>query len=132
MPVKEIMREQKDVPSNLKDLVANMVYVGILAQTMGIDLKTIKAALEFHFKGKQKPIDLNYNVVQAAADWAKENLGKKDPYYVEPSDRTEGLIMADGNTAAALGSIYGGVQFAACLGGLVGLSRTVAFFARAG
>ena len=55
-----------------------MVYVGILAQTIGIDLEKIKAALEFHFKGKQKPIDLNFNVVQAAAKWAKENLEKKD------------------------------------------------------
>jgi 2-oxoglutarate ferredoxin oxidoreductase subunit alpha len=113
MPVKEIMREQKEVPSNLKNLVANMVYVGILAQTIGIDLETIKAALSFHFKGKQKPIDLNYNVVLVAADWAKENLEKKDPYSVEPMTMTEGLIMADGNTAAALGAIYGGVQFAA-------------------
>ena len=113
MPVKEIMREQKDVPTNLKDLVANMVYVGILAQTIGIELEKIKAALEFHFKGKQKPIDLNYNVVQVAADWARENLEKKDPFYVEPLQMTKDLIMADGNTAAALGSIYGGVQFAA-------------------
>ncbi|MFZ5911131.1 MAG: 2-oxoacid:acceptor oxidoreductase subunit alpha [Chloroflexota bacterium] len=113
MPVKEIMREQNDVPSNLKDLVANMVYVGILAQTIEIDVGKIKAALEFHFKGKQKPIDLNFNVVLAAATWAKENLEKKDPYYVEPMNKTEGLIMADGNTAAAIGSIYGGVQFAA-------------------
>ncbi len=111
MPVKEIMRDQKDVPTNLRDLVANMVYVGILAQTIGIDLEKIKTALEFHFKGKQKPIDLNYNVVQYSADWAKENLEKKDPYYVEQLEKTDGLIMSDGNTAAALGSIYGGVQF---------------------
>ena len=111
MPVKEIMRDQKDVPSNLKDLVANMVYVGILAQTIGIDLEKINSALEFHFKGKQKPIDLNFNVVQVSANWAKENLEKKDPYFVEPLDKTDGLIMADGNTASALGSIYGGVQF---------------------
>jgi len=113
MPVKEIMRDQQDVPSNLKSLVANMVYVGVLAQIVGIDFDKIKTALEFHFKGKQKPIDLNFNVVLAAAEWAKENLEKKDPYYAEPMDKTEGLIMTDGNTAGALGSIYGGVQFAA-------------------
>jgi len=113
MPVKEIMREQKEVPSNLKDLVANMVYVGILAQIIGIDLDKIKAALEFHFKGRQKPIDLNFNVVEYSAEWAKNNLEKKDPYFVEPLELTDGLIMADGNTAAALGCIYGGVQFAA-------------------
>jgi 2-oxoglutarate ferredoxin oxidoreductase subunit alpha len=113
MPVKALMREQKEVPSNLKSLVANMVYVGTLAQIIGIDFEKIKAALEFHFKGKQKPIDLNYNVVLAAAEWAKENIQKKDPYYAEPLDKTEGLIMTDGNTAGALGSIYGGVQFTA-------------------
>ncbi len=113
MPVKEIMRDQKDVPSKLKDLVANMVYVGILSQTIGIDLEKIKVALEFHFKNKQKPVDLNFNVVQVAATWAKENIEKKDPYFVESMSKTEGLIMTDGNTAGALGSIYGGVQFTA-------------------
>ncbi len=111
MPVKEIMLEHKEVPSNLRDLVANMVYVGILAQSIGIDLETVKAALEFHFKGKSKPIDLNYQVVQAAAVWAESNLKKQDPYFVESLSRTDGFIMTDGNTAAALGSIYGGVQF---------------------
>ena len=113
MPVKELMREQNDVPSNLKSLVANMVYVGILAQIISIDFEKIKAALEFHFKGKQKPIDLNFNVVLAAAKWAKENLEKQDPYFAESMDKTKGLIMTDGNTAGALGSIYGGVQFTA-------------------
>ena len=81
MPVKEIMREQKDVPSNLKDLVANMVYVGILAQSIGIDLEKIKAALEFHFKGKQKPIDLNYNVVQDCRQLGKRKSGKERPLF---------------------------------------------------
>ncbi|MEW5828470.1 MAG: 2-oxoacid:acceptor oxidoreductase subunit alpha [Chloroflexota bacterium] len=110
MPVKEIIRTQ-DVPSNLRTMVSNMVYVGVLAQVIGIEIEKIKMALEFHFKGKQKPIDLNFNVIKAAADWAAANLEKKDPYSVEPMDKTDGLIMADGNTAAALGSIYGGVQF---------------------
>ena len=50
---------------------------------------------------------------KAAAEWAKANLEKKDPYYVEHLDKTDGLIMSDGNTAGALGAIYGGVQFAA-------------------
>jgi len=111
MPVKEIMFEQTEVPTKLKNLVANMVYVGVLAQSIGIELDMIKAALEFHFKGNQKPVNLNFNTVLAAANWAKENLDKVDPYIVEQMDKTEGLIMVDGNTAAALGSIYGGVQF---------------------
>jgi len=113
MPVKEIVRKDPSIPSNLRDLIANMVYVGVLAQMLGIELDKIYQALSFHFKGKQKPIDMNFNTVKAAAEWAAASLEKKDPYFVEPMDKTNGLIMADGNTAAALGAIYGGVQFAA-------------------
>lgn len=112
MPVKQLVRDS-GVPQNLRNYVANMVYVGILAQVMGIDLQKIYQALDFHFKGKQKPIDLNFEMVQRAASWAADNLEKRDPYHVEPMSATEGYIMADGNTAAALGSVYGGVQFVA-------------------
>ena len=111
MPVKQIVRNDPAVPSNLRDMIANMAYVGILAQMLGIEMDKIEAALSFAFKGKQKAVDLNLNVAKAAAEWAKANLEKKDPYYVEPLDKTDGLIMADGNTAAAIGSVYGGVQF---------------------
>ena len=113
MPVKQIVRSDHSIPSDFRDLVGNMVYVGVLAQMIGLDLQTIHAALNFHFKGKQKPIDMNFNTVKASAEWAKANLEKKDAYYLEPMDKTGGLIMADGNTAGAIGSIFGGVQFAA-------------------
>ncbi len=112
MPVKELARTA-DVSPNLRDYIANMVYVGILAHMLGISMDTIHQSLEVHFKGKEKAIQSNLDVVRAAADWAGKNLVKFDPFYVEPMDGTSGLIMTDGNTAAALGSIYGGVQFAA-------------------
>ncbi len=112
MPIKQLAR-QSDAPSNLRDYISNMVYVGILAQMIGIDLETIKDALNFHFRGKQKPIDMNYSMIQVSYDWAAANLKKNDPYTVAPLDLTRDYIMADGNTAGALGSIYGGVQFAA-------------------
>jgi 2-oxoglutarate ferredoxin oxidoreductase subunit alpha len=112
MPVQKLTRES-DVAQNLRDYIANMVYVGILAHLMEIDMEKIRQALDFHFKGKQKPVDLNFGMVQTAAKWAAENLEKRDPYFVEPMDATRDLIMTDGNTAAALGALYGGVQFAA-------------------
>jgi 2-oxoglutarate ferredoxin oxidoreductase subunit alpha len=90
-----------------------MIYVGIVANILSIDLEMIHQALNFHFKGKQKAINLNYGVVEKAYNWAAENLVKRDPYRVERMDATDGYIMADGNTAAAAGAIYGGVQFAA-------------------
>ncbi|GAB1470098.1 2-oxoacid:acceptor oxidoreductase subunit alpha [Chloroflexota bacterium] len=113
MPVKSLVKNDPNVPSDFRELVGNMVYVGILAQLISMDFEAIRAALTFHFKGKQKPIDMNFNALKAGAEWAAANLEKKDPFSVEAMNKTEGLIMADGNTAAAIGSIFGGIQFAA-------------------
>lgn len=110
MPIKRMARES-DVPTNLRDYIANMVYVGVLANLLHIELEKIYQALLFHFKGKPKPADLNFTMVQKAFDWAAVHLTKQDPFQVEPMDCNDGTIMTDGNTAAALGAIYGGVQF---------------------
>lgn len=112
MPVKKLVKES-DVTPALRDYIANMVYVGVLAQLIGIDLDLIYQAIDFHFKGKQNAVKSNFDTVKAAFDWAKENLVKKDAYFVEKMNGTDGYIMTDGNTAGALGSIYGGVQFVA-------------------
>ncbi|MFN2234478.1 MAG: 2-oxoacid:acceptor oxidoreductase subunit alpha [Anaerolineales bacterium] len=111
MPVKDLTRES-GAPSNLRNYIANMVYVGILAYLLNIDMEKIYQALDFHFKGKPKPIDMNFDVIQSAVKWANENITKNDVYLVEPMDATKDYILTDGNTAGALGSIYGGIQFA--------------------
>jgi 2-oxoglutarate ferredoxin oxidoreductase subunit alpha len=111
MPVKELARTV-DVPAKLRNYIANMVYVGVLAQMLGIEMDKIELALDFHFEGKQKPIDLNMTVIRSSYEWAADNLPKADPFRVEPMNKTDGFIMTDGNTASALGAIYGGVQLA--------------------
>ena len=112
MPVKKIIKDS-DVAPGLRDYVANMVYVGILAQMLGIDLEMILSALNFHFKGKEKPVSINMGIINIAANWAKENLTKTDRYWVERMEKTHGSIMSDGNTAGAIGSLFGGLQFCA-------------------
>jgi 2-oxoglutarate/2-oxoacid ferredoxin oxidoreductase subunit alpha len=112
IPVKKMARDANVSPA-LRDYIANMVYVGVLAQMLGIELETIRQALSFHFKGKEQAVDSNFSTVKAGADWATQNLKKTDPFSVERMDATSGFIMADGNTAAALGAIYGGLQFEA-------------------
>jgi 2-oxoglutarate ferredoxin oxidoreductase subunit alpha len=73
MPIKQMVRDS-DAPSNIRDYIANMVYVGIVANILGINMDHIYQALEFHFKGKQKPIDLNWVMVKSSFDWAAKNL----------------------------------------------------------
>ena len=112
LPVKDLVKKSgADV--KLRDYIANMVYVGAVAQMLGIDMHEIKSALERHFNGKPKPVALNYGVVEAAAEWARENLKKADPFRIAPMHGTHGLILIDGNTAAALGALTGGVSVVA-------------------
>jgi 2-oxoglutarate ferredoxin oxidoreductase subunit alpha len=110
MPVKALI-EEAEVPRDLRDYMGNMVYVGIVAQMLGIDLEKVKEALQTQFKAKPSVAVSNFAVVKLAADWAKNQLEKKDRYYVEPMAPLDDYIMSDGNAAGALGAIYGGFQF---------------------
>lgn len=112
LPVKELLKET-ETPAQFRDYVANMAYVGALAALLEIDLDEIEGALDFHFAGKPKPVDMNMGMVRAAYNWTMDNLPKSDPYRVERMDRTGGKILLDGNSAAALGSIFGGVTLVA-------------------
>jgi 2-oxoglutarate ferredoxin oxidoreductase subunit alpha len=112
MPVRDLIKEINP-PKALRDYIANMVYVGVLAQMLGIELEEIRGALETHFLGNQRPIELNMSMIEASATWAEQNLEKVDPYFVKRDDKTKDQILIDGNTAGALGAIYGGLTFAA-------------------
>lgn len=111
LAVKELIK-QAGVDPKLKDLVANMVYVGALAVLLGIEPEELKSGLEHHFKGKAKPVEINMNMITLAMNWARDNLKKTDPYRIERMNKTDGLIMMDGNSAGALGAVFGGVTVA--------------------
>ncbi|NKQ35285.1 MAG: 2-oxoacid:acceptor oxidoreductase subunit alpha [Chloroflexi bacterium] len=111
IPANQFVRET-GMKGKLKDYITNMVYVGALAQLLEIPLEKIEEALDFHFKGRRNLVDSNFGVVQAAFAWTEANITKRDPYRVEPMDKTEGLIMMTGNEAAGLGEVFGGVTFA--------------------
>ncbi len=110
MPVKTLVK-QANPPRKLRDYVANMVYVGVLAYLLDIQLETLKSALEFHFKGKQSAVDFNLSMIQDAFKWAENNLEIVSPFKVQPLNLTDGCHLANGNTAGALGTIYGGMHF---------------------
>lgn len=111
MPVKELVKAA-ELPFALKDYVANMVYVGVAAYLLEIEMDEIRAAVEWNFNGKPKPIAMNWNMVKAAYDWAVANVSNDQPYRVERmSGWNEGKVLIDGNTAAGLGALYGGMTF---------------------
>ncbi len=112
MPVDELLKTS-GVSSSLNIYLANMVYVGILAFLIGIEMAKIETALDQHFNGKKSAIEPNIKVVKSAFEWAKSNINFQSPFSLKPMQATKGKIMIDGNTAGALGALYGGLQFAA-------------------
>jgi 2-oxoglutarate ferredoxin oxidoreductase subunit alpha len=111
MPIRRLVKEESP-PKELRDYISNMAYVGIVAQVLGIDNEEIREALVTHFQGKETPVKLNMSMINTAWSWAKDNLEKVDPYRVERDEQSSEKILIDGNTASALGAIYGGVSFA--------------------
>lgn len=113
MPVSKLVKEA-NLPFELRDYIANMVYVGVLVHLLDIDMAEIEAAVSWSFDGKPKPIELNVSMLRRAYNWAVANLKKTDPYRVaRMSGFNEDKILVDGNTAAALGAIFGGVTVVA-------------------
>lgn len=92
----------------LRKLLTNMIYVGVVAELLEIDQAEIDKAIRNQFEGKGKAIDLNLTAVSKGRNWAKENLKKEDPFYVEKMNKTAGKIIIDGNAAAALGCMFAG------------------------
>jgi 2-oxoglutarate ferredoxin oxidoreductase subunit alpha len=95
--------------AKLRKLVKNMIYVGVVARLINMDLTVVETALRRQFAKKQKAADLNWSAVQAGYDYATNSLTKHDPFVLERMHATEGKIIIDGNAAAALGCMFAGV-----------------------
>jgi 2-oxoglutarate ferredoxin oxidoreductase subunit alpha len=95
--------------AKLRKLVRNMIYVGVVAKLLGIEMPEVEKAIRKQFAKKLKAANLNLAAVQAGFDYATTNLPKLDPYFVQRMDKTTGKIIIDGNSAAALGCMFAGV-----------------------
>ena len=97
----------------LARMIANVVYVGVLAELLGMDQDILEAAIAKQFGSKTKAIELNVEASRLGRQYVAENLTKSDEYFVEARDIEAGGFFLEGNEAVALGSIFGGVQMLA-------------------
>jgi 2-oxoglutarate ferredoxin oxidoreductase subunit alpha len=95
--------------ARLRKLVRNMIYDGVLAKLLGIEMEEIHRALQKQFRKKAKAAELNWNAARAGFEFAEKNLVKQDPYTLERMDKTQGKILIEGNAATALGAMFAGV-----------------------
>jgi len=94
--------------AKLRKLVKNMIYVGVLAKLLDIDMGEVEKALRKQFAKKVKAANLNFAAAQAGYDYAAASLTKQDPYRIERMNKNQGKIIMDGNSASALGCVFAG------------------------
>ena len=95
--------------AKLRKLIKNMVYVGVAAMLLAIDMTCVEEVVRKQFAKKLKAADLNWKAVQLGYDYAASALTKADPFVVERMNATSGKIIIDGNAAAAMGAMFAGV-----------------------
>ncbi len=95
--------------AKLRKLVKNMIYVGVVARLLDIEMAEIEIAVRRQFATKVKAANLNLAAVQAGFDYATASLTKRDPYRIQRMDKNHGKIIIDGNAASALGCVFAGV-----------------------
>jgi 2-oxoglutarate/2-oxoacid ferredoxin oxidoreductase subunit alpha len=95
--------------AKLRKLVKNMIYVGVMAKLLEIDMAEVEKAIRKQFATKAKAANLNFAAAKAGFDYATASLTKQDPYFIQRMDKTKGKIIIDGNSAAALGCMFAGV-----------------------
>src|SRR5207237_1296624 len=94
-------------------LVRNMIYDGILAKLLGIDMALMEKALNKQLGRKAKAVTLNAGALKAGWDYAEANFTKQDPFFIEAMNETAGKILIEGNSAAAIGCMLAGVTVVA-------------------
>ncbi|PIR23732.1 MAG: ferredoxin oxidoreductase [Deltaproteobacteria bacterium CG11_big_fil_rev_8_21_14_0_20_45_16] len=124
MKVAEIRKDVRSISVPFKDLVAkacpeaklrkltvNMIYVGIVAELVGIEESAIDEALDQQFRAKSKVITLNKDAINAGREFIRQTQPNfKSPCQVQRRNETKNKILIEGNAASAIGAIFAGCQ----------------------
>jgi 2-oxoglutarate ferredoxin oxidoreductase subunit alpha len=98
----------------LRKQLANMIYVGVVAGLLGIPWEALEHGVKRQFQSKPKAVQVNLDAIKVGYDHWQDNFSKKDPYRLEPmTGVVDGKVLVEGNQAAALGALMGGVTVAA-------------------
>jgi len=112
VPLTEICNREYNDPRQ-RQLFKNIIYLGVLSVLLDIDPAVIETLIGEQYKGKDKLIGPNIHALQLGRDWAKTNLKYPLGLRVQKADKVGDRIFVEGNSAAALGAVYGGATVCA-------------------
>ena len=108
------LAKAKIASDTLRKQLANMIYVGVVAGVLGIPWESLEHGVKRQFLAKPKAVQVNLDAMKVGLDHYQDNFSKQDAYRLEPmTGVVEGKVLVEGNQAAALGALMGGVTVAA-------------------
>jgi len=108
------LAKSKIQSDTLRKQLANMIYVGVVAGVLGIPWEALEHGVKRQFLAKPKAVPVNLDAMKVGFDYWQDNFSKQDPYRLETmSGVVEGKVLVEGNQAAALGALMGGVTVVA-------------------
>jgi 2-oxoglutarate/2-oxoacid ferredoxin oxidoreductase subunit alpha len=111
-PLTEICNREYSDPRQ-RQLFKNIIYVGALSALLDMDVAEIEKLIGEQFKGKDKLIAPNVHALHLGRDWALENVKCPLGIRLQRADAVGDRIFIEGNSAAALGAVYGGATVCA-------------------
>ena len=96
-----------------RQLFKNIVGLGALSALLDMDVLCIEQLLAEQFKNRDKLIAANVRALHMGRDWVKANLDDPVRLTLRKTDSVGDRIFIDGNSAAALGAVYGGATVCA-------------------
>jgi 2-oxoglutarate ferredoxin oxidoreductase subunit alpha len=112
VPLAKLCNESFGEPRE-RILMKNIAYAGVLCALLDIDMKVIDQLLLEKYGKKKALQDSNSKALRLGYDFAIQNLSCPLPIRLQRMDANSESILIDGNTATALGCLYGGATVAA-------------------
>jgi 2-oxoglutarate ferredoxin oxidoreductase subunit alpha len=96
-----------------RQLFKNIIYVGALSALLDMEVVVFERLFSEQYKGKERLLDSNVKALRMGRDFVLQNIPHPLGIRVKRSDRVGDQVFTDGNSAIALGCIYGGATVAA-------------------
>jgi 2-oxoglutarate/2-oxoacid ferredoxin oxidoreductase subunit alpha len=112
VPLTAICNSQYTDPRQ-RQLFKNIVYIGVLTALLDMDVPTVEKLIGEQFKGKEKLIQPNIHALHLGRDYALDKLKCPIGLRLRRADGVGDRILMEGNSAAALGAVYGGATVCA-------------------
>ena len=112
MPLTEICNATYTDPRQ-RQLFKNIIYVGALSALIEMDPAEIEKLFSEQYKGKEALLQSNIKALRLGRDYALQHLNCPIGVRVKRANNVGNKIFVDGNSAAALGAVYGGATVCA-------------------